>query len=432
MSEATMFDWAPGDRLGLDLPADPRTLAAGGPEFLTRAFRAGGALAGDNRVTAITRLDEWLVGGTGTKAQLSVAYERDAPGLPRDLFVKFSRNFADRTRDSVRHFMEPEVALANLSHDPAFPIAVPKCLYADFHRPSGTGILITERIPYGEGPVEPHHPKCMDHALPDPLGHYRALVSSLARLAGTHRAGRLGSAVERDFPFDLEATIANGRNRTDPQKLAERLDRLVQFVVRYPHLVPPHLADPEFLASVRATVLLAIAHQDAIRRAYHSRPEMIALCHWNANIDNAWFWRQADGTLGCGLIDWGNVGQLHVCQAIWGCLGGSEPELIDRHLDELLDLFIAEFARTGGAALDKDDLERDLDLHLLLGLASMTTAPPAILREVPDPALAADRYDPIFTANETARVQLKITVSYLNIWHRRDVGRRLSESGAVG
>ena len=30
---------------------------------------------------------------------------------------------------------------------------------------------------------------------------------------------------------------------------------------------------------------------------------MIALCHWNANIDNAWFWREPDGALRCGLID---------------------------------------------------------------------------------------------------------------------------------
>ena len=55
----------------------------------------------------------------------------------------------------------------------------------------------------------------------------------------------------------------------------------------------------------------------------------------------------------------------------------------------------------------------------------MTTAPPAILREVPDPDVAVDRFDPVFTANETARVQLKITVSLLNLWARRDLGRHL-------
>ncbi len=59
------------------------------------------------------------------------------------------------------------------------------------------------------------------------------------------------------------------------------------------------------------------------------------------------------------------------------------------------------------------------------GLGSMLIAPRAIMSEVPDPGVAADRYDPIFFENETARVQLKITVSFLNMWHRRDLGRLL-------
>lgn len=426
MTETTIVDWVPGDRLGLDLPAHPEALKAGGPEFLTRAFQASGVLAENNQVTEIIRFDEWLVGGTGPKAKLSVAYERDAPGLPRDLFVKFSRSFTDRTRDSVRHHMEPEVRLANLSRDPGFPIAVPKCLYADFHHESGTGVLVTERIPYGQGSIEPLHHKCMDQILPDPLAHYRVLISTLALLSGTHRSGRLGEAVERDFPFDLEATIVNGRNRYDAQQIADRADRLAEFIAGYPHLVPPHLADPDFLEGFRADAPLFIAQQDAIRRFYLSRPDMIALCHWNANVDNAWFWREPDGTLECGLIDWGSVGQMHICQTIWGSLACSEPDLVDHHLGELLDLFIAGYARAGGPALDRAEVEQHLELHvLMMGLGAMMNAPRAILREVPDPAVAADRYDPVFTVNETARVQLKVTISFLNMWHRRNLGRLL-------
>ncbi|CAN5220521.1 hypothetical protein BH10PSE13_BH10PSE13_22500 [soil metagenome] len=426
MTETTIIDWARGDRFGLDLPAHPAALKTGGPEFLTRAFHASGSLADDNRVTEITGFDEWLVGGTGTKAQLSVAYERDTPAPARDLFVKFSRNFSDRTRDRVRHAMEPEVLLANLSREPGFPVAVPKCLYADFHHGSGTGILITERIPYGQGPVEPHFHKCMDQILPDPLAHYRVLISTLAHLSGTHKSGRLGDAVERDFPFDLEKTIVDGRNRYDAQQLADRSDSLAKFILRYPHLVPPHLADPHFLDDFRADAPLFIAQQDAIRRFYLSQPDMIALCHWNANIDNAWFWREADGVLKCGLIDWGSVGQMPICQTIWGSVGGAEPDLIDQHLDELLDLFIVEYARAGGPVLDKVAVERHLGLQVMMaGLGSMMSAPRAILREVPDPDVATDRYDPVFTANETARVQLKITISFLNMWHRYDLGRLL-------
>lgn len=429
MTETTIIDRVRGDHLGLDLPAHPAALKAGGPEFLTRAFRASGMLGEDNKVTQITRLDEWIVGGSGTKAMLSVTFERDEPGLSPDLFVKFSRNFTDRTRDSARHHMEPEARLANLSRDPAFPIAVPTCLYADFHHDSGTGIIITERIPYGQGPVEPHHPKCMDQILPEPLAHYRVLISTLARLSGAHKSGQLGDAVERHFPLDLERLMAS-RPLSDASKLVARVNRLAEFIAQYPQLAPPHIADRAFLDSFRATVPLVSAQAEAIRRFHFSQPDMIALCHWNAHIDNSWFWREPDGTLRCGLIDWGSVGQMAVAQSIWGCLGGSEPDMIDRHLGELLDLFVAEYARAGGPVLDRAELEHHLELHLMMGALHMTTAPPAILREVPDPGIAVDRHDPVFTVNETARVQLKCTISLLNMWQRRDLGRHLRAGAA--
>lgn len=424
MTEIKIVDWARGDISGLDFPAHPEALQAGGPEFLTRAFRTSGAIGQDNSVTHITGLVECMLGGTGVKALLSVAYERDAPGLPRDLFVKFSRNFEDKVRDGGRYHMPPEVLLAHLSRDPDFPVAVPKCFFADIQQGTLTGIIITERIPYGQGVIEPHYPKCMDHMLPEPLAHYSALVSNLARLSGAHRSGRLGDLVERDFPLDLDVLIAR-RPRLDAPLLIKRINRLAEFILQYPHLVPQHIADPVFLNGFCTDALSAARQQEDIWRYLHSRPDMIALCHMNANIDNAWFWREPDGALRSGLIDWGGVGQMSVASSIWGCVGAAELETHDRHLDELLDLFIAEYARAGGPILDRRELAQHLELHVMMSALFMTTAPPAILREVPDPGAAASRYDPIFTASETARVQLKVTISLLNMWRRRDLGRHL-------
>ncbi len=424
MTDPTIIDWARGDLLGLAFPAHPQALQAAGPEFLTRAFRAGGVLGDDNRVTQVTGFDEWTLGGTGVKVLLSVAYAHDAPGLERDLFVKFSRNFNDKVRDSGAHYMPAEARLANLSRDPGFPVAVPRCFYADIEQDTLTGILITERITYGEGTIEPHHAKCMDHVLADPLAHYRALMSSLAQLSGAHKAGRFGDAIERHFPFDRDRTIA-ARARFDMALIGKRMGRLADFILQYPHLVPAHLADAAFLTQLCADAVLAAEQRDDILRFLTSRPEMIALCHMNANIDNAWFWRESDGPLRAGLIDWGGVGQIPVASSIWGCIGAAEPETHDRHLDELIELFVAEYARAGGPVLEPREVTRHLELNVMMAMLHMTTAPPAILREVPDPAMAADRYDPIFTANETARVQLKVTISLLNIWHRRDLGRLL-------
>ena len=102
----------------------------------------------------------------------------------------------------------------------------------------------------------------------------------------------------------------------------------------------------------------------------------------------------------------------------------------DRHLEELLDIFAGEYATAGGPWLDRDELARHLEMHVMMSALHMTTAPPAILREVPDPSVATDRHDPVFTANETARVQLKVTIALLNLWARRDLGRHLRADAA--
>ncbi|WP_159872657.1 hypothetical protein, partial [Novosphingobium sp. 9U] len=350
------------------------------------------------------------LGGTGSKALLSVTYERDVPGLSQNLFVKFSRNFHDKVRDNGRYYMPPEVRLANLSRDPGFPVAVPKCFYADIEQETLTGIIITECIPYGQGMIEPHYPKCLDQMLPAPFEHYAALVSSLARLSGTHKSGRLGEVVERCFPLTHDQLIAS-RARFEAPLLAKRIGRLVEFILQYPHLFPSHIANRAFLDRFYADALLVVDRQEEIWRFLYSQPDLIALCHMNANIDNAWFWREPTGTLKAGLIDWGGVGQMSVASSFWGCIGAAEPEIHDRHLDDLLGLFVEEYSRAGGPALDRREIAQHLELFVMMSALHMTTAPPAILREVPDPGAAADRYDPIFTEKETARVQLKITVS---------------------
>ena len=174
--------WATGDRVGVPFPADPAALRDGGPRFLTEAFRASGVLAGDDIVTAITDFRQVAGGSTGRKVVLSVSYDKRAPALPTELFVKFSRDFDNPTRDRGRTQMEPEVRLASLSRAPGFPIAVPSVLFGDYQRQTGTGILITERIQFGDNGIERQYHKCLDYEMPEPLEHYRALLSALARL----------------------------------------------------------------------------------------------------------------------------------------------------------------------------------------------------------------------------------------------------------
>src|SRR5690606_19607093 len=125
------------------------------------------------------------------------------PGLHNELFVKFSRDFTDPLRDWQRHEMEPEVRFAALSRRPGFPVSVPTAYFADFEPDSGTGLIITQRDFFGEGGIEPHRGKCLDHlTLGDPLPYYRSIVTALARLAAAHKSGRLSADIEARFPFD--------------------------------------------------------------------------------------------------------------------------------------------------------------------------------------------------------------------------------------
>jgi hypothetical protein len=419
----SVSEWVQGDRLGLQIPAHSEALRAGGALFLTEAFRASGALAADNRVTRITRFDECPGGSTGRKLLLSVAYEKPAPGLHTELFVKFSRDFDDAIRDRAKNQLEAEVRLGLLSRTPGFPIAVPACLFADYQRESGTGILITQRIAFGTGGIERLYEKCLDYEMPEPLEHYKALLKTVARLAGTHKAGGLADNVAEQFPFDAGQAATRDRIRYTAQQLSNRVARYSDFAAKYPQLLPKNITSPAFLAQLADDVPRYLEHELAIKRFLHSRPEFIALCHWNANVDNAWFWRNARGELECGLMDWGRVGQMSVALAIFGALSAAEMEIWDKHLVELLTLFAAEFHGRGGPALDVEELKFHLLLFIaMMGLAWLMDAPALVQAQIPGLAKIESRFDPRFKSNETARVQLHMMTTVLNLWQTESFG----------
>jgi len=420
------LDWVTGDALGLSIPAHKEALLPDAARFLSEALHLSGVLAADNCVVEITQSTEVLSGGTGRKLMLSVAYERPDPGLHRDLFVKFSRDFADAIRDRSRAMMESEVRVAALSQLPGFPIHVPKCYFADYHAATGTGILITERVAFGKGGIEPLHIKCMDYEMERPLEHYRTIVTALARLAGAHKAGRLPESIAWQFPFDREKLMAADRIPYNATRLQNRVARYADFAAEFPQLVPEHIRSSQFIKEFRDAVARFSEHEQAIRQFLHGNPAFIALCHWNANIDNAWFWRNARGEMECGLMDWGRAGQMNIAAALYGSLSGAEPEVWDEHLDSLLQVFCEEFARCGAPALDANELT--LHLHLftaMMGLAYLMDAPPIIRAEIPDLANARSRFDPRFQQNENARVQMHMITMFLNQWQRHDFGALL-------
>ncbi|WP_297495281.1 hypothetical protein [Acidocella sp.] len=421
--------WVEGDATHLPIPAHMRALREGGTGFLTAAFHVGGVLAADNEVASITRLEECPGGSTGTKVFLSVTYAKPPGlrqgGLPEDLFVKFSRDFDNPIRDRGRDQLEAEVRFAGISRHPTFPIRVPQSLFGDYHRASGTGLLITERIAFGSGAIERHHEKCLDYELTDALAHYRCVLTANACLAGAHKSGRLGRGIDTVFPFDKASAIASDPIRYDARQLRNRIARIASFSSDFPRLLPASIAAPDFLARLAEEMPLFLERQRDIKHFLVSDPDLIALCHWNANIDNAWFWRDAGG-LHCGLLDWGRVGQMSLALALWGTLSAAEPEMLDAHLDTLLTLFLRTYAARGGPEIRLARLHDHLFLTIAtMGMAWLLDAPPIIRAQIPDLTPAHDRFDIRFKANEAARTQLHMLTNVLALWDTRHFGERL-------
>jgi hypothetical protein len=415
--------WVAGEIFGLEIPADAETLLSGGTDFLTKAFHTSGALAANNRVSRIVEAQEFLGGGTGKKLLLTVAYELPEPDLPEQLFIKFSRNFAKELWDRARSMMISEANFAVLSRSPDFPVAVPACLFADVELESSTGLIITECITYGRNGVEALYPKCMDYTVPEPVEHYKAILKGLARLSGTHRGGRLSPDFDKKFAYNRKQASAVFAIRTPVEKLLQRANRMFDFVERYPKLFSQNVRAAGFREQFIHDIPDLVAAEGRIREVLYGNPAFIAFAHWNANIDNCWFWRDAEGILQCGFMDWANAAQISVAQSVSGAISGAEPFIWNEHLDELLTVFIQEYAAQGGPRLSLDEFR----LHNLLivavsGAAYSMGAPVAIERDIEDIDTVESYQDACFRQHENARIQLHMMTKMLNVWQTRKLG----------
>jgi hypothetical protein len=163
-----------------------------------------------------------------------------------------------------------------------------------------------------------------------------------------------------------------------------------------------------------------------VKRYLHADHNFIALSHFNANIDNAWFWRDTQGVLQCGLLDWQRARQMNVAYALWGALCGTSLEIWDRHLDALLSLFADELHAHGGPRLEVAELRLHLGLYAAtMVLAGLFDAPARMLGRLPEAADASGPLDPLFRRSEAARSFLHVFTVFLNLWETHDLGASL-------
>jgi hypothetical protein len=409
------IDYARGDETGILMPAHEAALRMDGAAFLTEAFRAFGSIAPDNSVVRITRLDPCPGGSTGHKLFLTVDYAHGEPGLQRELFVKFSRDFADSRRDHARYEMESEARFAPVSRALGFPIRVPTAYFGDFEHASGTGLLITEQVAFGRDGIEAQHQKCCDDDIAAPLPYYEALITALARLAAAYKAGELGGDIDQRFPYDPAHAGLDPIAHEEPG-LRKVIAGARQFAQDLPQLLPAALRDVKIYDGVLENALRVLAHQDELRTYLLGNPDLVALCHWNAHIDNAWFWRDGQGALQCGLMDWGRVSQITFGAALWGCLSAAHLDMA-RDLDALIAMFVEEYTSRGGPAIGVDDLRQHFFVHVgIMGVARVLSLPKVVRMRVPDASRADGPRDPMIRDDEAARTVLHIYTMLLTLW----------------
>ncbi|MCP1471460.1 hypothetical protein J3E64_003167 [Sphingobium sp. OAS761] len=340
-----------GDHYGLEFPIDLAGLREAGPEFLTRAFRASGVMAGDNHVTGIVSLDKLDIRGASENGLLELSYARDEPGLQTHLFVKFPPADVHHKYGLLR-LSDGEIEMARLSRERQLPVRLTRYYFGDHSVYTGNYILITERVAFGAGSVEPAYRKGYDHEVPCVEEHYEVLTRDLARLVAAHKRGDLGYDLEEIFPFakaarDFDPII-------DPEP---RLDRLIDFIGRVaPRLFAPEVTRPAFLQKWREDVLFGLEHKDKVLAYLLSDVDYTGLCHINLNVDNAWFWRDDAGELQAGLLDWGGAGQASLAQALSGMLMMPEPEKHISLVNRVIDVFIEECARQGCPPISREEL----------------------------------------------------------------------------
>jgi hypothetical protein len=334
--------------------------------------------------------------------------------------------FGDPLRELFAPLMEPEVRFALLSRREGFPVAVPQCYFADYDPSTKSGLLITECIAYGQGGIEALHEKCLDYTLRDPLEHYQALTRAMARLAGYQKSGKFGDFVDQQFSFDPDRVDTGARIPYTPEQLDGKLRKLQTFAAECPQLFPREVGSAAFLAKFAREAPLVLEHEMSIRSFLNHRTEYIALCHWNMNLDNAWFWRDDSGVLQAGLLDWGSVAQMNVAQAFYGMVCAAETGFMNAHKRGLLQLFVNELRDNQGPSLDVDELDLQFQLAVaVLGIAWILDAPSLVEAQISDVRAVQDRFDPKLRDDFLARAQLQLLVVFLNEWLVNDIGATL-------
>ena len=350
--EPVPLEFVRGDATGLAIPAHGEALRAAGETFLTEAFRSFRSLSPNNRIVRITRLEPFPGGNSGHKLFLSVEYAHTEPGLHTDLFVKFSRDFTDAFRDRRRHELQAEVCLAGTVASARLSDQRSHRLFCGLsprirHRHAHHAANRLRQRRHRAAAAEMHGPRTFRTA--------RLLSSD----RNDPRAARRRAQSQGCYPRRSMRTFHSIRKRPPPPTRFPGTSGSCangSRVMRHssqaaPSFCPPMSPRRNSSARLERDAVRFLRHEATIKRFLHADRDFIALCHYNANIDNAWFWRDRSGALSMRVARLG-AGPPDECRlrALGRAVRGEPRDLGPRTRRIARALFTARAARSRRSA----------------------------------------------------------------------------------
>jgi len=435
---------APGMFYGIEFPWSASTLMEMGPQWLTRAFHLAGTLDTSNWVKKIA-LDQKVKitgGNNGGKFLFEVTYGKPAPDLHTQLFAKVpfpltGATFTDRLSSSV--YKQPMDALEVNTYrclEASLPVRIPRFYYGEVSNETSNFILITEQIRFrglpgaggarlGPLDIEGPYDKCKDFQLGGrDREYYMLLMGQLARLAAAHKRGaipwRYGEPPREAWQYGLN--LGTGRPQActgeNPLGCARKLEAALQFMSKTaPALYPAYVSDPPFQRKFMDVMLKLNAYSAELSYWKHSNPDYSALGHQNLNTDNAYFWRDRNGELDCGIFDFGGFGVSSLPHKIWWSLNMAEFDQVKANLDDYIESFIATYREHGGPQLDARTVKLALQITALQNCMIMVSAIPNSLKMCPAKEFLTirDRHDPRIADNVDNKSTLRSCLHVLNM-----------------
>jgi hypothetical protein len=184
--------------------------------------------------------------------------------------------------------------------------------------------------------------------------------------------------------------------------------------------------DERFLASLPETGATIAARESEVWQLLAADDGYLALCHWNANVDNAWFFTDLRGELrpdGLGLRRPDARRDGVVGRPVGGRAHAAGPA--SRRAAEL---FVAEFAAAGGRALDVAHLRTRLFQYIaVMGVAWLLDVPAMLRARLGDPLMGLTRADSRIADDEALRAPLLMLTNVLDLWQRFEFGAMFAE-----